>query len=688
MFNIVEQEIELGNQSLKLSTGKLARQADGSVVAQMGDAIVHAVVVVDKQKQSDTDFFPLSVNYREMYYSAGIFPGGFIKREGKPSETEALYSRIIDRPLRPIISKDFFHETQIIVTLLSYDKDINLDVLSVIAASASLKLAGVPVADTVAASRVVYINDQFVLNPSKDNASRSDLDLLVAGTKKDIMMIESSGKEVPIDLYVQALEFAQKEYASVIDGINAFVKASGKKVMKYEKVIIKEEVKKDISEEFLTRIKRAFLTKDKQKRYETFDKLEQEAIDLLSEKYSHNEIKFAFKSVKSFAMRDKILKGKRIDGRTSTEIRDIDIECDILPRAHSSCLFTRGSTQSLGTVTLGTQGDEQIVDGISGDFREKFMLHYNFPEYSVGQVGPYKAPGRREIGHGRLAHKAILPVIPKHKSFPYTIRVVSEIMESNGSSSMATVCSASVALMNAGVPISSHVSGIAMGLIKENDKYTVLSDITGEEDDLGDMDFKVAGTKKGVTALQLDIKVPGISLDVIKSALSQAEEGRLFILNKMESVISKPKDEISKYAPQMKTIKISKDKVRELIGQNGRTIREISDSTRTKIDANEEGIVTILGPSIDAIIYAEKKIYKIVGELPVEQNALYRGKVTKVMEAGINVNIGFSSDIFVYAQDISESKIENLGNFIKENDTVIVRYLGMDKGRQKFTMKI
>ncbi|MEK9717084.1 MAG: polyribonucleotide nucleotidyltransferase, partial [Pelagibacteraceae bacterium] len=595
MFKIVKKEIDWAGKKLSIETGKIARQADGAVILRCGDTVILSTAVASKKANPDTDFFPLTVNYQEKYYAAGKIPGGYFKREARPTESETLISRLIDRPIRPLFPDQFRNETQVLTTVISYDKECDPDVLAVIASSAALSISGLPFQGPVAASKVGMIDGQFVLNPSKENVKNSKLELVVAGTQEAVLMVESEASGLTEEQMLEAVKFGHASFIPVIDMINELSKEASKEKWQIE---IKDykDLKSKISSEVKDHLTKAFSEKDKKTRSSMIGEAKEKVEKLFEgdETYTKVEIMDQLKSLEKDIVRTKILKEQsRIDGRKLDEVRDIVCEVGIIPRAHGSALFTRGETQAIVATTLGTTDDDQRFESLDGMQRSKFMLHYNFPPFSVGEVGRVGGTGRREIGHGKLAWRAINQSLPKHEDFPYTIRIVSDITESNGSSSMATVCGSSMALMHAGVPIEKPIAGIAMGLIKEGDEFSVLSDILGDEDHLGDMDFKVAGSADGVTSLQMDIKINGITFEIMEKALAQAKQGRLHILNEMAKAIGESNKELSQYTPRMETIQVDKKDIATVIGKGGANIREIVEKSGAKVDINDDGKVTV-----------------------------------------------------------------------------------------------
>ena len=691
MFDIHRVEIEWGGRKLKLETGRIARQADASVLAQYGETTVLANVVGAKSAKPGIDFFPLTVNYQERTYAAGKIPGGYFKREGRPTEKETLTSRLIDRPIRPLFVDGFKNEVQVVITVLSHDLENDPDVLGMIAASAALTLSGLPFLGPIAAARVGVIGGEFVLNPMVEEMKESSLDLVVAGTDDAVMMVESEAKELPEKQMLEAVMFGHKHMQPVIQAI---IKLAEKAAKDAWDIKIPDGTKyaaqvKQIAEADL---KAAFSTKEKAKRNELVSAAKKKVmagVEITGDEASEKVLLIgAFKALEMDIMRSDVLRTKRrIDGRDLTTVRPIISEVHILPRTHGSALFTRGETQAMVVATLGTGEDEQYVDSLEGTKKERFLLHYNFPPYSVGETGRMGSPGRREIGHGKLAWRAVRPLLPKQDEFPYTLRVVSEITESNGSSSMATVCGTSLALMDAGVPLKSPVAGIAMGLIKEGKDFVVLSDILGDEDHLGDMDFKVAGTVNGVTALQMDIKITGITEEIMRVALDQANHGRLHILGEMAKALTGAREEVGEHAPRIETIKIPTDKIREVIGSGGSVIREIVAESGAKIDISDDGTVKIASANRESIEKALARIRGITSE--PEVGTIYKGKVVKIMEFGAFVNFFGPKDGLVHISQLTNGRPETVGEVVKEGQEVYVKLLGFDdRGKVRLSMKI
>ena len=686
MFKIFKEEIKLGDKKLILETGKIARQADGAVIATCGETVVISTVVGAKEVDPDTDYFPLQVNYQEKYYASGKIPGGYFKREARPTESETLISRLIDRPIRPLFPEDFRNEVQILPTVLSYDNENEADILSIIASSAALAISGLPFKEPIAASRVGFINNDYVLNPSKGQLKESKLDLVVAGTKEAVLMVESEASGLTEQEMLGAVKFGHEKFAPVIKAIESLAKKASKEAWKIEKKDY-SELKKKISKELTKDLEKAFSEKDKKQRSQLISQATEKCKSLFEgdDTYSELEISLQLKNLEKDIVRTKILKSKkRIDGRGLSDVRPIKCEVGVLPRTHGSALFTRGETQALVTTTLGTTEDEQRIESLEGQKRVRFMLHYNFPPFSVGETGRI-GTGRREVGHGKLAWRALNSSLPEKEKFPYTLRVVSEITESNGSSSMATVCGASLALMDAAVPIAQPVAGIAMGLIKEKKEFSVLSDILGDEDHLGDMDFKVAGTKDGITSLQMDIKITGITFEIMEQALNQAKDGREHILSEMSKVIKMPRKEVSKYTPKMETIKVDKKDIAAVIGKGGATIREIVEMSGAKVDVKDTGEVTIAAPDEESRKKAMQMVKNIIAK--PEMGKIYKGKVVKIMEFGAFVNFLGKQDGLVHISQLAGKRVAKVSDVVKEGDEVSVKVIGFDKGKVKLSIK-
>jgi polyribonucleotide nucleotidyltransferase len=691
MLNKQTVEIEWAGRPLRLETGRIARQADGAVLATYGETSVLATVVVAKEEKPGIDFFPLTVNYQEKTFAAGKIPGGYFKREGRPTEKETLTSRLIDRPIRPLFAPGFKNETQIIVTVLSHDLENDPDIVAMVATSAALTISGVPFLGPIGAARVGYIEGKYVLNPMIDEMSESSLDLVVAGTSDAVLMVESEAKELPEEVMLGAVINGQQHFKPVIDAIVRLAERTAKEPWELK---IKEdnELLARVRELTEAELREAYAIAGKQERHNRVAAVKQKVVAALVPEDDDGtrapQVASAFKEAEKEVVRSSILESsRRIDGRDLQTVRPIVCEVGILPRTHGSALFTRGETQALAVATLGTGEDEQYVDALQGTYKETFMLHYNFPPYSVGEVGRLGSPGRREIGHGKLAWRAIHPVLPDRESFPYTIRLVSEITESNGSSSMATVCGCSLAMMDAGIPIRRPVAGIAMGLIKEAERFAVLSDILGDEDHLGDMDFKVAGTSEGVTSLQMDIKITGITEEIMKVALSQAREGRMHILAEMNKAINTARPELGEYAPRIETIHIPVDKIREVIGSGGSVIREIVAESGAKIDISDDGTVKIASANAESIRAAINRIKSIASEPEVGE--IYKGKVVKVMEFGAFVNFFGAKDGLVHISQLAEHRPKQVTDVVKEGDIVWVKLLGFDdRGKVRLSMKV
>ena len=691
MLNKQTVEIEWAGRPLRLETGRIARQADGAVVATYGETSVLATVVAAKEEKPGIDFFPHTVNYQEKTFAAGKIPGGYFKREGRPTEKETLTSRLIDRPIRPLFAPGFKNETQIVATVLSHDLENDPDIVAMVATSAALTLSGVPFLGPIGAARVGYIDGKYVLNPMIDEMSESSLDLVVAGTGDAVLMVESEAKELPEDVMLGAVMYGQKHFKPVIDAIVSLAERAAKEPWE-----LKAEEDAGLVGRVRTmaeaELREAYAIAAKHERRDRVAAIKEKVVAAVVPSDDDGtmapKVSGAFKEAEKEVVRGSILEtSRRIDGRDLKTVRPIECEVGILPRTHGSALFTRGETQALAVATLGTGEDEQYVDALQGTYKETFMLHYNFPPYSVGEVGRLGSPGRREIGHGKLAWRAIHPVLPDRESFPYTIRLVSEITESNGSSSMATVCSCSLAMMDAGIPIKRPVAGIAMGLIKEAERFAVLSDILGDEDHLGDMDFKVAGTSEGVTSLQMDIKITGITEEIMKVALNQARDGRMHILAEMNKAINTARPELGEYAPRIETIHIPVDKIREVIGSGGSVIREIVAESGAKIDISDDGTVKIASANAESIRAAINRIKSIASEPEVGE--IYKGKVVKVMEFGAFVNFFGAKDGLVHISQLADGRPMAVTDVVKEGDIVWVKLLGFDdRGKVRLSMKV
>ncbi|HSF91027.1 MAG TPA: polyribonucleotide nucleotidyltransferase [Paracoccaceae bacterium] len=693
MFNVHKKSIEWGGETLTLETGKIARQADAAVVATLGETTVLAAVVFEKKPKEGFDFFPLTVHYQEKYYAAGKIPGGFFKREARPTEKETLTSRLIDRPIRPLFVPGFKNETQVICTVLSHDLENDPDVVAMIAASAALTLSGAPFRGPIGCARVGFANGSYVLNPKVDDMHKlrenpeQRLDLIVAGTKDAVMMVESEAYELSEEEMLGAVVFGHEQMQPVIDMIISLAEEAAKEPFDFQAPDYSELYAKvqGLGEEAM---RAAFAITDKQERQAAIKAARETVIAGLSEEEAaDNLLGNCFKKLESSVLRGDVIKtGRRIDGRDLSTVRPIVSEVGLLPRTHGSALFTRGETQGLVVTTLGTGDDEQIIDALHGESRSNFLLHYNFPPYSVGEAGRMMGPGRREIGHGKLAWRALQAVLPAATDFPYTIRLVSEITESNGSSSMASVCGGSLSMMDAGVPLKAPVAGVAMGLILEGEEFAVLTDILGDEDHLGDMDFKVAGTENGITSLQMDIKVAGITPAIMKQALAQAKDGRLHILGEMAKALTSAGD-FSVHAPRIETMQIPTDKIREVIGSGGKVIREIVELSGAKVDINDEGIIKIASPNGESIKKAYDMIYSIVAEPEVGQ--VYTGKVVKLMDFGAFVNFFGKRDGLVHVSQISNERIGHPKDVLKEGQEVKVKLMGFDdRGKVRLSMKV
>ena len=686
MFKEYKKEIEVAGKKISIETGKIARQADGAIIARCGETVVLATVVGAKKVNPDMDYFPLSVNYQEKYYAAGKIPGGYFKREARPTEAETLISRLIDRPIRPLFPDEFKNEVQLLPTVISYDKENEADILSITASSAALAISGMPFMGPVGASRVGFVDGKYVLNPSKSEMEKSKLDLVVAGTKDAVLMVESEANGLSEEEMLNAVKFGHEGFVPVITMIEELAKECKKPDWTVEKKDL-SEIKKKLEDEFTEDLKKAFATRDKQDRSNQISEITDKAKKLYeeNENYTDLDVNSQLKNLEKTIVRTDILKNKnRIDGRGLADVRPIMCEVGILPRTHGSALFTRGETQAIVTTTLGTSDDEQRIESLEGLKRERFMLHYNFPPFSVGETGRI-GTGRREIGHGKLAWRALHSSLPSQESFPYTFRIVSEITESNGSSSMATVCGTSLALMDAGVPIKEPVAGIAMGLIKEGDDFSVLSDILGDEDHLGDMDFKVAGTKSGITSLQMDIKITGITFEIMEQALKQAKDGRIHILGEMNKALEKSRDNVGKHTPKMEKITVDKKDIAAVIGKGGATIREIVEKSGAKVDVNDEGIVTVAAPDEESRNKAMQMIKDITAK--AELNKIYHGKVMKIMEFGAFVNFLGKQDGLVHISELADKRVAKVTDVVKEGDEVKVKVIGFDRGKVKLSIK-
>ena len=686
-FDINTVEFEYGNRKYKIETGKVARQATASVMVSSGDLSVLTTVVAQKDNDPLKDFFPLAVFYQEKFYAAGRIPGGFFKREGRPTENETLVSRLIDRPIRPLFPSSFTNEVQVICTVMSADKDQNPDIASMIGASAALSISGIPFQGPIGAARVGFIDDSFVINPSNEQLKGSYLDMVVAGTKDAVLMVESEAKELDEDLMLGAVLFGHQEMQKVVDACNELKSKVNPDMWEVEEVPTIKEYENQISSNFLDEIENAFKIADKSSRGEAInsvrEKIKSSHEDL--DELEQARLMTAFKNVEKSVVRKSILSNQpRIDGRDLDTVRPIEVETSFLQKTHGSSLFTRGETQAIVAATLGSTKDAQRIENLSGESTDAFMLHYNFPGYSVGEISFPGGPKRREIGHGNLAKRAIKAVLPDLDSFGYTLRVVSEITESNGSSSMATVCGTSLSLMDAGVPITNAVAGVAMGLIKEGDDFAVLTDILGDEDHLGDMDFKVAGTADGVTALQMDIKIEGINEQIMDAALEKAKAARMHILDVMNAVIDKPK-EVSDNAPAMKKFTVHQDKIKEIIGKGGAVIKNIQQESGASVDINDDGVVTVFGEN-QSVMQAALSMIETIIEDP-EVNKIYEGKVVKIVDFGAFVNILPGKDGLLHISEISEERTENVSDVLSEGDSIKVKLIGFDRGKLKLSAK-
>lgn len=693
MFDIHKETIEWAGRPLTIETGRVARQADGAVMVTYGETTVLATAVAAKSVKEGADFFPLTVNYQEKYFAAGKIPGGFFKREGRPSEKETLVSRLIDRPIRPLFVPGFKNETQVVCTVLSHDMENDPDIVAMVGASAALTLSGVPFMGPIGAARVGYKDGEFIINPTEDQMADTDLDLVVAGTADAVMMVESEAKELSEDTMLGAVMAGHAAFQPVIDMIIRLAEKAAKEPWDFEPEDRSAEEAK-VRDLVGADIEAAYKIKDKTARQAAVSAAKDKAVAALGVSEENPEgingivLKDVLKSVEASVVRGDIIKtGLRIDGRKLDQVRPIVSEVGILPRTHGSALFTRGETQALVVATLGTGEDEQFIDALTGTYKERFMLHYNFPPYSVGEAGRMGSPGRREIGHGKLAWRAMRAILPAQEDFPYTVRLVSEITESNGSSSMATVCGASLALMDAGVPLIRPVSGIAMGLIKDPEGVAVLSDILGDEDHLGDMDFKVAGTEVGITSLQMDIKIAGITEDIMKTALAQANGGRMHILGEMNKALSGARDDVGQFAPRIETMTIPTDKIRDVIGSGGKVIRQIVEETGAKVDINDDGVIKISSSDADSIKAARDWIHGLTAE--PKEGDIYKGKVVKVMDFGAFVNFFGPRDGLVHVSQLKAERVNHPSDVVKEGQEVYVKLLGFDdRGKVRLSMKV
>ncbi|MFN5131134.1 MAG: polyribonucleotide nucleotidyltransferase [Burkholderiales bacterium] len=695
MFEIAKKTFQYGSNTVTIETGEIARQAGGAVIVNVDDTVVLATVVGAKNAKPGQDFFPLTVDYVEKFYAAGRIPGGFFKREGRPSERETLISRLIDRPIRPLFPDGFYNEVQVVITLMSSNPEVDSDIPAMIGASAALAISGIPFHGPLGAARVGYIDGQFVLNPAVSKMPSSKLDLVVAGTEAAVLMVESEAHELSEEVMLGAVVFGHDQMQTVINAIHELVEAGGKAEWEWQAAPRNEALIEKINQLAEADMRAAYRVRDKQARTAQVSAVEKSVAKTLAEDAASKgesapdstEVGNLLFELQSRIVRSQILSGEpRIDGRDTRTVRPIAIRTGVLPRAHGSALFTRGETQALVVATLGTNRDEQVIDAINGEYRERFMLHYNMPPYATGETGRVGSPKRREIGHGRLAKRALVPLLPAVASFGYSIRVVSEITESNGSSSMASVCGGCLAMMDAGVPIKAHVAGIAMGLIKEGARFAVLSDILGDEDHLGDMDFKVAGTEQGVTALQMDIKIQGITKEIMQVALAQAKEGRLHILSKMRDAVSGAKTELSDFAPRMYNMKINPERIRDVIGKGGATIRQITEETGTQVDIQDDGSITIAAVDAQAARRAQQMIENLTAE--VEVGKIYEGPVLRILDFGAIVQVMPGRDGLLHVSQIAQERVNNVGDYVKEGQIVRVKVIEADdKGRLRLSMK-
>jgi len=695
VFDIAKKTLQWGQHTLTIETGEIARQASGAVTVTMDDTVILATVVASKSVKPGQDFFPLTVDYVEKFYAAGRIPGGFFKREGRPTEKEILTCRLIDRPIRPLFPDGFYNEVQVIVHVLSSNPEVDADIPAMIGTSAALAISGLPFNGPIGAARVGYIDGQYVLNPNVSQLPSSKLDLVVAGTDSAVMMVESEANQLPEDVMLGAVVFGHDQMQAVIKAIDELVEIAGKPEWSWEPPARNEALIARISEIAEADMRDAYRTRNKQERTQRVRTIEKSAMEKVAAEAAaagqsapdSNEVGNILFELQSRIVRSQILSGEpRIDGRDTRTVRPISIRTGVLPRAHGSALFTRGETQALVVTTLGTARDEQIIDAINGEYRERFMLQYNMPPFATGETGRFGAPKRREVGHGRLAKRALAALVPSVEQFAYSLRVVSEITESNGSSSMASVCGGCLAMMDAGVPIEKHVAGIAMGLIKEGNRFAVLSDILGDEDHLGDMDFKVAGTEGGITALQMDIKIQGITKEIMQVALAQAREGRMHILDKMRNAVGGARTELSDFAPRMYTMKINPERIRDVIGKGGATIRSITEETGTTIDIKEDGNITIAATDAEAAKRAQKRIADLTAE--VEIGKVYEGTVLKLLEFGAIVQILPGRDGLLHISQIANERVEKVADYVQEGQVIRVKVIEADdKGRLRLSMK-
>ncbi|TVO69285.1 polyribonucleotide nucleotidyltransferase [Denitromonas ohlonensis] len=691
MPNAIKKSFAYGAHTVTLETGEVARQAGGAVIVNIDDTVVLATVVAAKSARPGQDFFPLTVDYQEKTYSAGKIPGGFFKREGRPSEKEILTCRLVDRPIRPLFPEGFYNEVQVILTVLSLNPEVDPDIPAMIGASAALAISGVPFNGPIGACRVGYIDGQYILNPTTTQLAESKLNLVVAGTQAAVLMVESEAQQLSEEVMLGAVVFGHEQMAAAINAINELVEVAGKPAWDWQAPPANEALIARLNEAVQADIDAAFNVTDKQARTAQINDVRKKAIALVcdgsDDAPTENEVKDLLHNMEASVVRGRILSGApRIDGRDTRTVRPIDIRTGVLPRAHGSALFTRGETQALVVATLGTSRDEQIIDALAGEYRDRFLLHYNFPPFATGETGRVGTPKRREIGHGRLAKRALAAVLPTAEDFAYTVRVVSEITESNGSSSMASVCGGSLAMMDAGVPLSDHVAGIAMGLIKDGNRFAVLTDILGDEDHLGDMDFKVAGTENGVTALQMDIKIQGITKEIMQVALAQAKEGRDHILNLMKQSLDSHRGEVSEFAPRMITMKINPEKIRDVIGKGGSVIRALQEETGTVIEIQDDGNITISSVSVEGAKAAQAKIEAITVE--VEVGKVYEGAVVRILDFGAIVNVLPGRDGLLHVSQIANERVEKVTDYVNEGDVVKVKVLETDdRGRIRLSMK-
>lgn len=690
-MNPVIKKVKYGNHEITLETGRVARQATGAVLASMDDVTVLATVVGSKTAKEGQDFFPLSVHYQERTYAVGKIPGGFLKREGRPSEKETLTSRLIDRPIRPLFPDDFKNEVQVIITVLSANNSIDPDIIAMIATSAALSISGIPFNGPIGAARVGFSDtDGYILNPSYQKLTESRLDMVVAGTKDAVLMVESEAQELTEDQMLGAVLYAHQEMQAVIQAVSELAEEAAKPRWELAVADVNQALVDAVSNGFKEAIGKAYRMTEKVQRYTELDSLKKQAVETLAgeeSEFTAEEVLAEFAKIESQTVRQRILNGEpRIDGRDNKTVRPISVETGVLPNVHGSALFTRGETQAIGVATLGSTRDAQIIDALQGEYKDNFMLHYNFPPYSVGECGRMGGVGRREIGHGRLARRGISPTLPQGDDFPYTIRVVSEVTESNGSSSMASVCVGSLALMDAGVPVSAPVAGIAMGLVKEGNSFAVLTDILGDEDHLGDMDFKVAGTSEGITALQMDIKIEGINEQIMETALQQAQQARLHILGEMNRVLSAPREEMAGSAPRMHAMKIDTDKIRDVIGKGGATIKGITEKSGAQIDIEEDGSIRIYAPNNEALALAVNEVEGIVAE--VEPGTVYLGEVVRIVDFGAFVRVLPGKEGLLHISQIAHERVENVSDYLQEGQQIEVKALEVDnRGRIKLSRK-